>query len=231
MRKCILPLAMALFFSLPSIVKAQSAWKHESIMAATNMILDSSYHLHGTVKFQIEGSPADSLRKWIAKEGKFAARVWVSQRFPDYEINKIEIPHKEALAGKLDIHCYLTASNPLLFNAEHELVIPAFMGYHPYILSIEDSLPDAIYSELMLFQLNTELEVKRAIVPSQMRKDGEQGCFLSFSPLVGGGMFRVLSKIGYVVSPESNCREDIGHDFSRLEKERFRLEMEPESDQ
>ena len=232
MKKCILSLAIALVFFIPSTLRAQPLLKHESIMTATSLVLDSSYHLHGTVKFQLEGSLADSLRKSMAREGKFAARVWVTQRFPGYEINKMEVPQKEAGAGKLDIHCYLTASKPVNINEEEsEIVVPAFMGYHPYILNLEDSLPDAIYSELMVFQLNMEIPVSRAVVPSQMRKDGEEGCLLSFSPLIGGGMFRVLGKIGYIISPESNCREEIGSDFSRLEKESFRLEMETEKDQ
>jgi len=232
MKKCIISLAIALVFFIPSTLKAQRLLNHESIMTATILVLDSSYHLHGKVKFQLEGSLADSLRKSIAREGQFAARVWVTQRFPGYEINKIKVLHKEAGEGKLDIHCYLTASKPLNLNEEeNEIIVPAFMGYHPYILNPEDSLPDAIYSELMVFQLNTEVPVSRAVVPSQMRKDGEEGCFLSFSPLVGGGMFRVLGKIGYVVSPDNNCREEIGSDFLRQEKESFRLVMETDKDQ
>gem|GEM_PF-2826061 len=232
MKKCILPWVMALFFSLPILMKAQSSLKHESIMAATNMILDSSYHIHGTVKFQLEGTLADSLRKSIAKEGKFAARVWVNKRFPGYEINKIDIPHKEGQEGKLDIHCYLRASRPVSIDKEDkEIIIPAFMGYQPFILDLNANLPDAIYSELMTFQLNTEVPVSRAVVPSQTRKEEGQGCFLSFSPLIGGGMFRVLGKIGYVVSKDNNCKEDIASDFTRVQKERFRLEREPESDQ
>ncbi len=231
MKKCILSLAIALVFFLPSSLKAQPLLRHESIMTATNLMLDSSFLLHGTVKFQLEGSLADSLRKDIERQGKFAARVWVKQRFPGYEIQKIEVLNKEQFGSRLDIHAYLSATEPLHYDRDELLIVPVFFAYHPFILNLPDTLPEAIYSELMVFQLNYDIPVERAVMPSQSRKDGAEGCFLSFSPLVGGGLFRVLSKIGFVISPENNCRKEIGSEFSRLEKESFRLKIETEEDQ
>ena len=97
------------------------------------------------------------------------------------------------------------------------------MGYQPYILGLPDNIPDGVYSELMVFQLNYQVPVGKVMVPSQIKSDEPAGCYYSMAPMIGGGMFRVLGKIGYVKEGDKNCREVVQAGYNKMNSEYLRL--------